>query len=113
MPPPPSLLPVNKLTLSLANSLIVVYFQISSTCVFKLYRYDCKLYKYKDEHRNSGRLEPVNNIKDIDTLAGNFRAMLLLHSLGNSKLAGHLKESPSNATYLSPGIQNDLITLID
>ena len=30
----------------------------------------------------------------------------------NSELAGHLKESPSNATYSSPDIQNELITLI-
>ena len=32
--------------------------------------------------------------------------------MGNSKLAAHLKESPSNATCLSPDIQNELITLI-
>ena len=31
---------------------------------------------------------------------------------GNSELAGHCKESPSNATYSSPDIQNELITLI-
>ena len=31
--------------------------------------------------------------------------------MGNSELAAHLKESP-NATYLSPNIQNELITLI-
>ena len=30
----------------------------------------------------------------------------------NSKLAAHLKEPPSNVTYLNPGIQNELITLI-
>ena len=30
----------------------------------------------------------------------------------NSKLAAHLKESLSNATYLSPDIQNELITQI-
>ena len=30
----------------------------------------------------------------------------------NSELAAHLKESPSNATYLSPDIQTELITLI-
>ena len=30
----------------------------------------------------------------------------------NSKLAAHLKESSSNATYLSPVLQNELITLI-
>ena len=34
--PPPFLLPVNKLTLSLTNSLLVIYFQTLSTCVFKL-----------------------------------------------------------------------------
>ena len=32
--------------------------------------------------------------------------------MGNSKLAAHLKESPSNATYLSQDIQNELITSI-
>ena len=32
--------------------------------------------------------------------------------MGNSKLAGHIKGSPSNATYLSTDIQNDLITII-
>ena len=31
--------------------------------------------------------------------------------MGNFELAAHLKESPSNATYLSPDIQNVLITL--
>ena len=30
----------------------------------------------------------------------------------NSKLIAHLKESPFSATYLSPDIQNELITLI-
>ena len=30
----------------------------------------------------------------------------------NSELAAHLKESTSNATYLSPYIQNEFITLI-
>ena len=63
-------------------------------------------------HRYSGSLEPVNDIKDIDTSAGHFRAILLLHSMGNSKLVAHLKESSSNATHLSPDIQNELITLI-
>ena len=33
--------------------------------------------------------------------------------MGNSELAALLKESPSNATYLRPDIQNELITLID
>ena len=55
-------------------------------------------------HRDIGRLEPVSNIKNIDTSTGNFRAILPLHSMGNSELAGHLKESPSNAKYLSPDI---------
>ena len=32
--------------------------------------------------------------------------------MGNSELAVPLKESPSNAVYLSPDIQNELITLI-
>ena len=32
--------------------------------------------------------------------------------MGNSELASHLKESSSNITYLSPHIQNELITLI-
>ena len=32
--------------------------------------------------------------------------------MGSSELAAHLRESPSNATYLSPDIQNELITLI-
>ena len=32
--------------------------------------------------------------------------------MGNSVLAAHLKESPSNATYYSPDIQNELITII-
>ena len=63
-------------------------------------------------HRDSGRLEPVSDFKDINTSTGNFRAILQLHSMGNSKLAAVLKESPSNATYLSPDIQNELITLI-
>ena len=63
-------------------------------------------------HRDSGRLEPVSEITDIDTSTGNFRAILQLHSLGNSELAAHLKKFSSNAIYLSPGIQNKLITLI-
>ena len=53
---------------------------------------------------DSGRLEPGSDIKDIDTLTGNFRAILQIHSMGNSELAAHLLESPSNATYLSPAI---------
>ena len=32
--------------------------------------------------------------------------------MGNSELAAHLKKSPFNATYLSPDIQNKLITLV-
>ena len=32
--------------------------------------------------------------------------------MGNSEIAAHLKESPFNAAYLSPDIQNELITLI-
>ena len=62
-------------------------------------------------HRDSGHLESVSDIKDIDTSTGNFRAILQLHSVGNSELTAHFQESP-NATYLSPDIQNELITLI-
>ena len=62
-------------------------------------------------HQNSGRLEPVNDIKNIHTSTRNFRSILQLHSTGNSELVTHLKE-PSNATYLSPNIPNELITLI-
>ena len=29
--------------------------------------------------------------------------------MGNSELAAHIKKSPSNATYLNPDIQNELI----
>ena len=64
------------------------------------------------EHRESGRLEPVSDFKDSNTLKRNFRAILHLHSMGNSDLAAHLKEFSSNATYLSSDIQNELITLI-
>ena len=32
--------------------------------------------------------------------------------MGNSELNAHFKEYPSNATYLSANIQNELITLI-
>ena len=63
-------------------------------------------------HRDYCRLEPVSDFKGIDTSTRNFRAILKLHSMGNSELAAHLKESPSNATYLSPDIQNELTTLI-
>ena len=59
-------------------------------------------------HRDSGRLKPVSDIKDIQTSTGNLRAILQLHSVGNSELGAHLKVSPSNATYLSPDIQNEL-----
>ena len=62
-------------------------------------------------HRNSDRLKPVSDIKDIDTLTKNFRAISQLHSMGNTEFATQLKESPSNTTYLSPYIQNELITL--
>ena len=63
-------------------------------------------------HQDSGRLEPLSDIKDIDTSTGNFRAILQLHSMGNSKLAAHFKESPSNVAYLNPENKNVLITLI-
>ena len=49
-------------------------------------------------HRDSGRFEPVSNIKDIDTSTENFRAILQVHYMENSKLVAHLKESASNAT---------------
>ena len=52
-------------------------------------------------HRDSGRLESVSDIEDKITSTRNFRAILQLHFMGNSKLVAHLKESPSNATYLS------------
>ena len=64
-------------------------------------------------HRNSGRLEPASDIKDMDTSTGNFRATLHFHSTRNSELATHLKESPFIATYFSPDIQNELITQIE
>ena len=38
-------------------------------------------------YRDGGRLEPVCDIKDINTSTGNFRAILQLHSMGNSDLA--------------------------
>ena len=60
-------------------------------------------------HRASDHLEPVSGIKDINTSTENFRAILQFHFMGNFELAAHLKESPSNATYLSPDIQNELI----
>ena len=63
-------------------------------------------------HRDRGCLEPVSDIKDINTSIRNFRATLQLHSMGNTKLVALFKESPSNTTYLSPDIQNKLITLI-
>ena len=63
-------------------------------------------------HRDSGRLEPISDTKDINTSTGNFRAILQFHSMGNSELAAHLKKSPYNATYLSLDIQNELNTLI-
>ena len=37
---------------------------------------------------------------------------ITLYSVRNSELVAHLKESPSNATYLSADLQNELITLI-
>ena len=51
--------------------------------------------------RDSGRLEPVSDIKDIDTSTGNFRTTLQLYFMRNFKLAAHLKDSP-NATYFKP-----------
>ena len=61
-------------------------------------------------HGVNGRLEPVSDVNNIDISTGNFRAILQLHSMGNSELATHLKEFPSNATYLIPDIQIKLIT---
>ena len=63
-------------------------------------------------HWDSDRLEPVSDRKDKNTSTRNFQAILQLHSMGNSELVAHLKESPSIATYLGPDIQNKLITLI-
>ena len=63
-------------------------------------------------HRDCGRLEPVCDIKDVATSTRNFRGLSQLYSMGILKLAAHLKEPPSNATYLNPDIQNELITLI-
>ena len=63
-------------------------------------------------HRDSGQVEPVTEIKDIDTSTGNFRAISQLHAMGNPDLARFLKESTSNATCLSPDIQNELIAII-
>ena len=63
-------------------------------------------------HWDSSRLEPVSDIKDINTSTGNFPAVTQLHFMGNSKFAVNLKESPSNASHLSLDIENDLITLI-
>ena len=62
-------------------------------------------------HRSSGRLELESDIKDKDT-STNFRTILQLHPVGNCELVAHLKESPSNATYLCPDIKNQLITLM-
>ena len=64
-------------------------------------------------HWDSGRLEPVSDIKDINTLTGNFRVISQLHSMRSFELIAHLKESPSNTTYLSSDIRNELIILID
>ena len=58
-----------------------------------------------------GRLGPVSDIKGINTSTGNFRAILQLHLMENSKLVAHLEESSFNATNLSLDIQNQLITL--
>ena len=57
-------------------------------------------------HRYSGRLEPVCDIKGIDKSTGNFRAILQLHFMENYNLAEHLKEFPSNSTYLSLDLPN-------
>ena len=53
-------------------------------------------------HRDNGRLEPVSDIKDINTSTGNFRAILglQLHATGNPELATHLKESASSLLML-------------
>ena len=53
-------------------------------------------------HRDSSCLKPVSDIKNINTSAVNFRAILQFHSIGIVKLAVHLKESPSDATCFSP-----------
>ena len=61
--------------------------------------------------RDSGRFEPVSDINDEVTSTGSFRAILQLHSVGNSELAAHVEES-RNAAYLNPDIQIKLITII-
>ena len=62
-------------------------------------------------HRDSGRLEPVSDMKHIDTSKRNFRAVLQVRSMGDYELAVHLEESRFDATYLSPDIEKELITL--
>ena len=62
-------------------------------------------------HRDSGRLKPASDIKNR-YINRKFSCTLQLHSMGNFEFAAHLKESLCNATYLSPDIQNELITLI-
>ena len=42
---------------------------------------------------------------NIDASAGNFRAILQLHPMGNPEFAAHLREFLSNVTYLSSDIQ--------
>ena len=64
-------------------------------------------------HRESGCLEPVSAIKNINTPTGNLRAIIQFHSMKNFKLAAHLKESPSKVTCLSADIQNELITQVE
>ena len=63
-------------------------------------------------HRDSGRFKSVSDIKDVNRSTKTFRAISQLHFMQYIELAAHLTESPFNATYLSPDIQNKLITLI-
>ena len=49
--------------------------------------------------RDSDRLEPVSDIKDIDISTGNFQAIFHHHYMGNLELAAYLKESPFNTFY--------------
>ena len=49
---------------------------------------------------------------NIDASAGNFRAILQLHSMGNPELAAHLREFLSNVTSLKFKYSNESITLI-
>ena len=55
-------------------------------------------------HGDTGHLEPVSDIKDVDTSAESFLVILQLYSIGNPKFSANHKESLSDATYLGPNI---------